>query len=46
MMVAGIIGCDCDHLVKHNVLIISVNMNVQIGKDENNKFYLHNAGNM
>ena len=27
------------HIPKHNVLIIEDNMNVQIGKDENNKFY-------
>ena len=31
------------HIPKHNVLIISANMNVQIGKDENNKFCLHNS---
>ena len=28
---------------KHNVLIVCGNMNVQIGKDENNKFYSYNT---
>ena len=27
---------------KHNILLICGDMNAQIGKDENNKFYLHN----
>ena len=30
---------------KHNVLIMGVDMNVQIGKDETNKFYFRNSSN-
>ena len=30
---------------KHNILIIGEDMNTQIGKDENNKFCLHNLFN-
>ena len=30
------------HIPKHNILIISTDMNTQIGNDENNKFGLHN----
>ena len=30
---------------KHNVLIIRGDMNAQIGKNENNKFSLHNSSN-
>ena len=30
---------------KHNVLIIGRDMNAQIGKNENNKFSLHNTSN-
>ena len=33
------------HIPKQNVLIITANMNAQIGKDENNKFLLHNLLN-
>ena len=30
------------HILKHNVLNISVYMDAQIDKNENNEFYLHN----
>ena len=30
---------------KHSILIISRDINAQIGKDENNKFFLHNLSN-
>ena len=30
---------------KHNILIIGKDTNAQIGKDENNKFCLHNSSN-
>ena len=33
------------HIPKHNVLIISIDMSAQIGKDENNKFCLPNSPN-
>ena len=33
------------HITKHNVQIIVRDMNAQIGKDENNKFSLHNLLN-
>ena len=32
-------------ILKHNILIIGGDMNAQIGKDENNKFSLHNLSN-
>ena len=32
-------------ILKHNVLIIGGDMNAQIDKNENNKFYLHNLSN-
>ena len=32
-------------ILKHNVQIIGGDMNAQIGKDENNKFCLHNSSN-
>ena len=31
---------------KHNVQIVSEDMNTQIGKDEKNKFCLHNSSNI
>ena len=30
------------HIPKHDILIVGGDMNPQIGKDENNKFCLHN----
>ena len=33
------------NILKHNVLIISEDMNGQIGRHENNKFRLHNSSN-
>ena len=33
------------HIPKHNILIISGDMNAHIGKDKNNKFNLHNLTN-
>ena len=33
------------HIPKHNILIISGDMNAQIDKDENYKFCLHNLPN-
>ena len=32
-------------IFQHNVLIIGGDMNAQLGKDENNKFYLHQSSN-
>ena len=32
-------------ILKHNVLVISEDMNVQIGKNINHKFSLHNSSN-
>ena len=31
------------HITKHNILIIGRDMNAQIGKDGNNKFFLYNS---
>ncbi len=36
----------CLYIIKHNVLIIGGDMNAQIGKDWNNKFFLHNSPNI
>ena len=33
-------------ILKHNVLVIGGDMNAQIGKNENNKFSLHNSSNI
>ena len=33
------------HIPKHSVLIIGGDMNAQIDKDENYKFWLHNSSN-
>ena len=33
------------HILKHNVVIISGNMNADIGKDRNNKFCLYDSPN-
>ena len=33
------------HILKHNVLMVRGDINAQIGKDENNKFGLHNLPN-
>ena len=33
------------HILKHNVLLIGRDMNLHIGKDENNTFYSHNLSN-
>ena len=33
------------YIAKHNIIIIGGDMNVQIGKDENNKFSLYNLLN-
>ena len=35
----------CRQIPKHNVLVVRGDMNVQIGKNENNKYCLHNIPN-